>query len=648
MMMSKRTTYTMKYKDGEEILTPIEYHINSLIFSILDKNEPVYKRYSITNYYVNGGFTTDSVNEAIEAILQDITFNGKIPLEDRHIRLNRAARKIRQVVNDIYNEVGIKNARHQLTFSAEELFEIQFNPKLIDAIEECREKETEESIENVYDVLHNITMSKELENNRLAVAYRTGGVSSRQYKQCLGVRGFAANLFSRIYKKPITSNYTLGYRTTYEYAADSVSAAVAMFYSTNAIQDSESFSKELRTTASRIKHLVYEDCGTTDTVKVTIREDNSEVNGEILDSDLKDFKGIYYKLNPNDKDWLVIDGTEKHLKGKDIYIRLAYKCRHKSDTVCMRCLGLQGLNTIIGDNIGVVIISILTDIMNQLVLSTKHYISSAKTDEIKFDEFHKQYLAVKGLDIKIRKGDVVKGGVGYGNKGSLKLLLSEFFGLKDISKEHIDSIVPNRVSKISKIWIDRNDGSDPVELHIQQGDKKGELTIPFIRYILDSNYKISDDHMFISIPLQDWSATKPIMSIPNSTFDYRLFGKAVRSLISGGSIDGDISNISADEMFIKLHELISRKVSINVSVLGILVKSLMCNDPDNRDYRLPIEYGRYKLSSPERINKYSSLGTLLTLGYSASLPLADPHNPHNKMDSIYDAIIRPDQVLNDR
>lgn len=111
---------------------------------------------------------------------------------------------------------------------------------------------------------------------------------------------------------------------------------------------------------------------------------------------LTKLSGKYYKLNMNDHGYKLLKKSDVDLIGKTIYCRSAVTCA-LGDKVCPICLGkIAEINHDIADGISVYSSEEISKVVNQMILSTKHLLTTV-SEEIKFNkDFYKFFNLVTG------------------------------------------------------------------------------------------------------------------------------------------------------------------------------------------------------------------------------------------------------------
>lgn len=124
---------------------------------------------------------------------------------------------------------------------------------------------------------------------------------------------------------------------------------------------------------------------------------------------LKKYDGRYYKLHddPNEPLKLVNGKKDKHLVGQTLYFRSPITCAC-GDTVCHKCFGTTSLlNLDISEGVSGFEVEETTKVVNQMILSTKHLLTTV-SERIEFtDEFYKFFSMTAGEINPILNNDMI-------------------------------------------------------------------------------------------------------------------------------------------------------------------------------------------------------------------------------------------------
>lgn len=113
---------------------------------------------------------------------------------------------------------------------------------------------------------------------------------------------------------------------------------------------------------------------------------------------LEKYNGRYYKIHNSDKEetLLINSRKDKHLIGQTIYLRSPITCKC-GDDVCHKCFGTTSLLSLdIPDGVSAYESEEVTKVVNQMILSTKHLLTTV-SEKITFNEdFYKFFTMTAG------------------------------------------------------------------------------------------------------------------------------------------------------------------------------------------------------------------------------------------------------------
>lgn len=625
--------HKFRFSDGSVVsYSPTEYRIITIIANVMGWEE-IDPKYNLRNF----GYGESMIRDIFREILTDTLNQDKDPNRIRKEVSDAVAATL--VASDlIYNGIGYNSLEYMYPLSLNDMVEIVEDPDLVKAIRELATDPTQKNVIHVYDVLDKVMHSPKYENNKVAQVYTDKLANTMQMKQCYGSRGFVLNLDGVINKIPVTSNYLLGLYDNYEYVLDSKSAAMALYYSGTAIQHSEVFSNSLQTACSLIENVVYTDCGTKAGMKYTVQGPGLNEHGEPYKGDLPIIAGLMYKLHEDDE-WVTIKGDETFLYGKDIILRMPYNCMLKNrHSICIKCLGKLGYHADPDFNIGMYLVSRLSDLLNQIILSAKHLISNAVADVVSLNENTAKYLYIKDNYIYVDPKWI-------GKNWTLSVSLKEFYGYKDLEGKTISQLNHYKLSSVFNIVI--RYGKTVEELHVGFGDRRSIFTKDFIAYVMKEKKVSIDDRLVLHVNMLNWRKTFKLLEVPETNFDVRAYNASIRNFITGGkSPDGvPISKMTRDEYVLNLHRLISRKFTVSFTTLGLIARVVGVRDPKNSDYRIAIEGEPYTLTSINKILTQPFVTGIYSTGKIKMLNSVDTYTPERHMDHLLDVYLAPQECV---
>jgi len=629
----------VKYEDGVVIEhTPNELVINRYVFRLLEiaPLEVIRSGFNITKHYKNGYYAASSINKAFEAILEDVIAVYVTPNYDRSI-LTQLYSEMYKIVNDVYNNVVCENIKHISTLNIEDFVELQDDPALLESIAEIKANPSEAGIEKVYNTLENVINNHpNRHNNYIAKGYISGTIAANQVKQLLGVRGYVTEIDGNIFKKPISSNFVLGLSDMYDIAVESRSGAKALYLSNKAIALSEYFAREMQLVTMAVEKLVDGDCGNTNYMSWLVRDAEGERKADIINLAGKKYikeDGTIGTLKP----------TDTHLIGKTIKIRSALHCKMEDPShVCTSCFGDLS-NTIPPDsNLGHITLIVMTAVISQLILSTKHVIASAFSGGISLEGELGKFFTIKNKNTLAFKSTAFsRTTVSY----SLSVEQSEGFGISDITQAtDVRKLDPSRVSKVVSINInatDKNGNVTTTPLVIKQGNRTGSFSYEFLEYIKTVGYAIDSNECYC-VSLDNWKPGVPIFVLQQVEYSYIDLAKAIKNEFKYMK-----NNHETPESFLqRIFDLVNSKLNINVSILEIVVYAFTAFDSDNGVYKLGRNSKEPRPAKMGKIVTNRSLGGALAWEETLeTMTSAGSYYGRNNTDHLLDVMLMPNETL---
>lgn len=639
-----RTTLVVRWDDGKDLeLTSKEIILNRYLLEVLDGvlDIPLLSNYSITNFYSRGNFVNKSINKMFETITKDIVHNYVISSGDKE-PLRRLYKNMYIVLNKIYNELIYAIPDYTVGMNILDFVEVQINEELLKSMLDVKHDNTPDKIQDSYKVLDKVlTTEPKLKNNRISKGYIGSTFNANQVKQILAPRGFGTEINNQIFKTPIANSFCIGLNNMYELAVESRSAAKALFVSTKAIQNSEYFARELQLATMSIEKLVEGDCGSKEYLSWYVRPAS-----DTHKPDLPALIGKYY-LNEETGEEEEITSKHTHLVGKTIKLRSVLHCRLEDRThVCSKCFGTLGYGLFNHTNLGHVCATSLTQKITQSILSTKHLVSSATSDEVVLDDIGKSFFNVISKTSLAFKKEILSD-----KSISLKLIVSqrEAFGLKDLlTSIDVKKTYPNTVSLLSNVTIavSRNDKEEYFPIATTNGRMKGSFTQLFLSYIQQVGYTINDNGMYV-IDLSKWKLPKAIITIPQAEFSFSDLLSQLKSMFKHKPAVAD-RDMSVENFLQRLYDLVNRKLDVNLALLEVITYAFTVMDKKNGDYRLARNCEHPELAIFNEILPNRSLGGVYGWENVKKYILSPKSfNGYSNINHVMDVMIRPQETLDD-
>lgn len=484
--------------------------------------------------------------------------------------------------------------------------------------------------------------------NPLAVAIRTGISRLGQGLQCLGMRGFLTDVDSDIFRQPIMTGYIRGIRGLYESLIESRSAAKSLMNSTKPLQDSEYFSRRQQLVCQNVQNLHMGDCGSTRHLIWKIRG-KGKGDGANPNGDLETLAGKYY-LDDETGSYKVLRKSDTHLIGKTLMVRsIIAGCNHPDPNgVCEYCYGETALAFPEHTNLGQAACVTMTSILGQMILSTKHYDGSSVTENIVLRGLEKKYFTVGVGGSTYMLSDKLKG-----KTVKLHIRIEDCPGLVDTKlAEDLRIFNVSRVSEFSQVAIEVTDAEGVIEvttLDVFVNARNSSMTHDLLAYARDNGYSIVDDKY--RIDLTKWDHSKPLFVLPLSHFNVSMHQDEIAKLLEATAADMKKRNndVSPEAMIVEFHDLVNSRLSINLSILEVIVYSSMIVDSAEGNYDLPKPWTKSGFGIMRNILKNRSLSALMAYqGHRDSFISPDSYLQRSRMDHILDAAIMPQETLTNK
>lgn len=505
---------------------------------------------------------------------------------------------------------------------------------------------TEEGMNHVNTVIQSEIKNNPLhKRNPLAVAVRTGISRLGQALQCTGFRGFLTDVDSDIFRYPIMSGHIRGIRRLYDSLIESRSAAKSLMHSQKPLQDSEYFSRRQQLVCQNVQNLHMGDCGSTKYLLWKIRSKGTG-DGENPNGDLRTLAGKYY-LDEDVGTYKILRESDTHLIGKTLKLRsLVTGCMHPDPNgICEYCYGESGISVPKDSNIGQVACVTLAAILGQLILSTKHYDGTSVAENIILRGIEKKYFSVGSNGITYMLNEKLRS-----DKIYLYVNIENCPGLVDIKlSEDMRVFTISRVSEFNRVFIELIDSdgvSDKQSLDVYVSARNSSMTHELLTHIRKVGYEIIDNSY--RIDLTNWDYSKPLFALPLSHYNMSNHQAEIASALEATAADLKRRNndISPDNMIVEFHDLVNKRLTINLSVLEVIVYSAMIVDASDNNYSLPKPWTKAGFGIMRNILKNRSISALMAYqGHRDSFVNPESYLYTSRMDHILDAAIMPQETL---
>lgn len=534
----------------------------------------------------------------------------------------------------------------------------------------------------LYDEAKKIFLTDPALNNcPLCIGVRCRSMKIDQLMQVIIARGFGSDVDGVIFKDLVRDAYIDGIRSLDGVLIDACSSSRAIFYQKKPTQDSEYLNRRLRLNGAYLANVHFDvDCGTDVTVDTMVTKRT-----------LPDLAGKQF-WNVERGGWEYIRKTSTELIGKMIKRRSNFSCIHPDRSgICEKCYGAIALSIPDLTNLGTVSTTTVLSVLVQLLLSAKHIILSSVGDlgNLRDSEADRwMYVeAVNPLESSIYLREIFNK-----EKVTLTLRANEARMLADLKQlDDLRDVSAARMTSIGSILFtikgDNVDNYVDDFALIDVGTEESPFTLSMaaLRYIVERGYEI-DEYGNYNIDMTNWNIDDPFMDVPVTQASIPAFIASVDRFITSSSEIKGVTKRDVDEHeaakdedkrqsdddvrdYINakegksgrnrtlypritdfedpmqatnaLYEVISQRLSVNITHLEAMVLALTAEDPDNADYRLPLDRRNGTIISYPRAMRYRSISALLAFEkqardlYSISNRLVK-HRAHHPYDELYE------------
>ena len=541
----------------------------------------------IDNYLVNGLFTNGTYLGIYSEVFRYMSKTTKNYLgNDVKLRLFK---RMYETINDLNRKLVLHFSEYALGSEVIDMLEIQFDPRLMEAIHNASENNSKAAIDRTYDVLDDVMKDDIYNNNPMQLFYRSKTVSIGQLRQLLASRGYITEMDSKIFNIPMTNSFVLGFKNIYDAAIESRAGAKAMYLSSKAIQDAEYMARELQLGTMVIERIYRGDCGKPTYVDFYVRPTEINEDGTIeRKGDIGNLVGKRYLDIDNVEK--IIDGTEKHLESTYIKLRMAIYCAHKDKhAICSACIGEIADSVLDHQNLGHIMATTGSAGMSQALLSTKHLLISASSASIKLDPIVSKYMLIRNNERLIFKAGVLNKKV---KRVYLKFRQREAWGLDNVmGVKDVFSINISKISRLSSaiLVFESKKETVEIELPLKYSARRAFFSIEMLSHIMMNGYETVDEEFYV-VDINDFDNKKPVFMYEKVEFDFAALIKEFKSLLKTRKykrLDDKFKSEYAPHVLVqKLFELINNKLNVNIALLEVMTYAFTVQDLTSRNFDL--------------------------------------------------------------
>ena len=636
-----RSSGSIRFDDGKEVLYTsheikfIRFLLEPIVDLGVTPNVFLGSLLDIKTMYSNNIYTSKTIDKFVSTLTE---YFVRSYLEENNLGkklLIDFYKKCYEMVDDIYNFIVYKNLEYVTDINIMDFIAIQDDKDLVEAMMLAKIEKTQEAVANTYVVLDKVMRKPIFASNPIAEGYIAGTMNPNQLKQMLGARGFVTEINNHIFSVPVTNSFVQGMDNIYEYAIESRSGAKALYLTVVAVEKAEYLARELQLVTTIVERVIDGDCGSTNYLEWYVRKPE-ENNGN---SDLPKLLGKYYLDEETGKLKSIRKG-DTHLEGQTLKLRHVMGCRDKDPRhVCQKCFGEMGYNMFSHNNTGYLSTTHSSHKVTQNLISTKHLTQSAKAESLSVDEEVGKYFITKSNNYYFRAN------VNFG-KGTHKLIIeqAELNGLKVITSGSLtpEKINPARSSKLKTVLLEINtkNNTDLVSINLHNKSSFGVLSKEGIRYIMENGYEL-DAYDRVVIDLEKWNTKDPLFYTPEVEFSYLDLANEIKSMFKAMKEDE-----TPESLLQKFFDAVNNRLSINLSLLEVVVYGFTVYDFENSDFRLSRNSPNPSVRRLDNIIINRSLG--VSYGWERLLNII--FNPKvyygkNSISTPMDLVIKPNEVV---
>lgn len=499
-------------------------------------------------------------------------------------------------------------------------------------------------------ILDHIKTAPHLSENNLTKLLRAKLLKENQLAFCVGFIGFMVEADSKIFPKAVWSNYTRGLNGFYEITTDSRKAVRSHLASDSSLQDSEYNARCFQLYSMVLERIKYEPCTPDKLGPWIVKGPIVKPDGVVeYTGDLSRLAGKHYKLSLDDPDFLILEGNEKHLIGRTIWLRTILSCTHSDPhCTCNLCAGEISHNVSRFDNIGHSGTVTVTKVMSQKLLSFKHVIASALGLIVTLNDHEAMFLNTGKENDGLYINKPLK-------KESIQIVVAQedVPGLLDLKTvEDINQVTLSRISAIKAIGLTKVYANGAKETHPLSTSVKENammLSREFLAYLVEQGWSTDENNNFV-FDLANWDYRKRFMVAPNREENVADLIKKVERLVKSNQVLHKQRMLDKDapwHLLQELFDMVNAEFHINIFCFEVVLYGLMTEGADSlglsRNKENPV------LGISEDLIMYRSLGPAMGFEQHRST-LLNPSYYYcgSRPDSVMDVFVNPQEVIESR
>lgn len=636
--------FIIVFDDGHEQLTNHKEAIYSRYywdFHSVHPGLPITPKHYVTTVLGKARISASTNTKLVNNILWDcVDYLSTItaPIEMDYVR-SRLAELAYNLSNRHYNDAVVRLGRYVSSLSILDFHKIFNQRELVESY--TRAKPDEESINDIYSTIDYLLKHKEdLKYEPLSKLFRSGLVSDKQVFQILGPRGRITDINNELFGIPIMRGFYQGIRSQREIQIESRSAAKALNASKGDLQDTEYFSRKLRTMDMGVERLHHTDCGSTRYFSWRVRGKREDAKSDLEILDGKHYMDENGKLQTVRKD-------SKHLIDKVLRLRSAIYCGHEDPNgICAVCYGMLSDSIPQGSNIGHANCTHVTEKNAQGVLSTKHLDSSKSVKGAVLDERQSRIIKLSTDGNRYLFSDIVKATT----KNSEAYILFDCEtapNLGDIyNVENVQILQESRMSELPQIAI-RYGANLEEEININDNKRLPFFTYEFLEHIKQVGYSVDEELGCYVVSLKGWKWTTPFASLPMRDFNMSDHSRDIAKVLES-TVNEVVERdrlVDPASTLLELTMLMNRKATVNLAIVEVTLLGAMIRSAEHYDYALPKPWTQSGLGVMSNTILYRSIVAFFAYEHhTKGIYAVESYVLKNRPDHPLDGVVLPLEV----
>lgn len=643
--------FILVFDDGELHTCARETIFSSFVWEFHRQypKTPMYKKHHVKDIIGNRRLGYGTHLKLIGNVMWD-AHAAYHDMPDAHgqITLERLAELAYRVVNEMYNKLSYLCEAWVTSLDLLDYLEILDHPDIIAAKKDA--PPTEIAIAHIHDTISKALLEDpRLEHNPIARSVKSGLSNMGQVLQCVGPRGPISDTDGHYFPTPIMRGFAEGFRTFRDSYIESRHASMSLAQAKDPLEQTEYFSRRLQLICQNVQNLHMTDCGSTEYLYWTIRDKALDEEGNVVQkSDLELLQGKYFVNGEGGLS--AIRKTDKHLYGHTLKLRSVLHCQHPDPYgVCATCFGELAYSILdpLTGNLGQTNCTSMTEVVSQLVLSTKHFVGSSMMEAIILDNFMKNYFEVSSdrtsylLNKRLRTSHV-------------RMIIpyqyaANFTDIKDVADiNQLTSIT--RISELPEIGLIIGSGDTiegPLAFKVAVDRRMASLTYPMLAHIKQKGYSLNEKGHYV-VDMDGWDYDRAILTLPSKRYNMSDHSAEIADILEASIkeiAERDLEE-AVDPTMAKLFDHVNERLNVNLAVLEVVLYGGMVVSAGNDNFALPkVGTGR-ALGVYDMTIENRSMAAKMAYEHQLS-SILNPHNyiTPNRMDHPFDAILMPFEVL---